>query len=147
MNTKQQVQNVIKLGIIDSFSRKITGISSRHLAIDKFSGGRIKTRFFSPECRGEIQSSIVKRDIDALLIMFDPKVDFEKTKPKFEQLEKEIEKEFKEEKINKEIKTKNVEIEETKKHKEEIEDETEVIDLDSKKTKITEFIKNIFDKF
>ncbi len=76
--------------------------------------------------------------------------EIEPPKPKFEQLEKEIEKEFKTEKIDKEdkhSKTKNTNKEEEKKNEESIEDDNEVIDLDSKKTKITEFIKNIFDKF
>lgn len=71
----------------------------------------------------------------------------EQNKPKFEQLEKEIEKEFNNKDDNKEIKIKKIEKEETKKEEEPLEDETEIIDLDSKKTKITEFIKNIFDKF
>lgn len=75
------------------------------------------------------------------------KLDIDKPKPKFEQLEKEIDKEFKEEKINQEDKIKNIEKEENSKHKDKIEDDTEVIDLESKKTKITEIIKNIFDKF
>ncbi len=75
------------------------------------------------------------------------KLDIDKPKTKFEQLEKEIEKEFKEEKLNKEDKVKNIEKEENSKHEDKIQDDTEVIDLDSKKTKITEFIKNIFDKF
>lgn len=75
------------------------------------------------------------------------KLDIDKPKTKFEQLEKEIDKEFKEEKLNKEDKVKNIEKEENSKHEDKIEDDTEVIDLDSKKTKITEFIKNIFDKF
>lgn len=75
------------------------------------------------------------------------KSDIDKPKPKFEQLEKEIDKEFKEEKINKEDKVKNIEKEENSKHKDKIEEDTEVIDLESKKTKITEIIKNIFDKF
>lgn len=75
------------------------------------------------------------------------KLYIDKPKPKFEQLEKEIDKEFKEEKINKEDKVKKIEKEENSKHKDKIEDDTEVIDLESKKTKITEIIKNIFDKF
>lgn len=73
----------------------------------------------------------------------------EHPKPKFDQFEKEIDKEFS---INKNInseesKINNKKEEEDKKQVEHLEDENEVIDLNSKKKKITEFIRNIFDKF
>lgn len=68
----------------------------------------------------------------------------ERIQPKFEQLEKEIEKEFS---SSKEDKIEEAKKEDPKKEEQNIEEESEVIDLDSKKTKIAEFIKNIFDKF
>lgn len=64
----------------------------------------------------------------------------EQSRPKFEQLEKEIEKEFNTDK-------ETIKKEDSKKEEEILEDDIDVIDLESKKTKITEFIKNIFDKF